>query len=76
MWNADTDMENAFKNSTVWFYVELAKRIGHEKYKGFLKKSRYGNSKIDNGADNGDFWNVRRFRRYAGKSNKILESIL
>ena len=60
-WNADTDMENAFKNSTVWFYVEIAKRVGHEKYKGFLKKSKYGNGKIDNGADNGDFWNVGDF---------------
>ena len=60
-WNADTDMENAFKNSTVWFYVEMAKRVGHDKYKGFLKKSRYGNGKIDNGAENGDFWNVGDF---------------
>ena len=61
VWNADTDMENAFKNSTVWFYVELAKRVGHEKYKSILKKSRYGNGKIDNGAGNGDFWNYGDF---------------
>lgn len=25
-WNADTDMKNAFKNSTVWFYQELASK--------------------------------------------------
>lgn len=60
-WNADTDLENAFKNSTVWFYVELAKRVGHDKYGPILKKSDYGNGKIDNGAENGDFWNYGDF---------------
>lgn len=59
-WNGDTNMKNAFKNSTVWFYVELAKRIGLEKYKTYLKKSRYGNGKIYNG-ENNDFWNIGDF---------------
>jgi beta-lactamase class D len=30
-WNKDTDLKNAYKNSTVWFYVELAKRIGRSR---------------------------------------------
>lgn len=54
-WNADTDMENAFKNSTVWFYEEIAKRVGKKKYKEFLKKSNYGNGKIY-GGKGVNFW--------------------
>ncbi|MEO8074544.1 MAG: penicillin-binding transpeptidase domain-containing protein [Acidobacteriota bacterium] len=73
-WNADTDMENAFKNSTVWFYVRLAERVGHEKYKGFLKKSSYGNGKIDNGAENGDFWNVGDFGVTPESQTKFLKA--
>lgn len=48
-WNADTDMKDAFKNSTVWFYEEIARRVGKERYKEFLKKSNYGNGKIYGG---------------------------
>ena len=28
MWNQDLDLTNAFKYSAVWFYQELARRIG------------------------------------------------
>lgn len=53
-WNADTDMINAFKNSTVWFYQEMAKRVGEEKMKFWLKKANYGNGDIAGGIDG--FW--------------------
>lgn len=59
-WNADTDMENAFKNSTVWFYVQMAKRVGKDKYRKYLKESFYGNGNIDSGKDD-DFWNYGNF---------------
>ncbi|MBB6272032.1 beta-lactamase class D [Pedobacter cryoconitis] len=54
VWNADTDMRNAFKNSTVWFYQELAKRIGEKKMKFWLNKAGYGNENINGGIDG--FW--------------------
>jgi beta-lactamase class D len=53
-WNADTDMKNAYKNSTVWFYQELARRIGKEKYASYLKKCSYGNQKLTSAIDR--FW--------------------
>jgi beta-lactamase class D len=53
-WNADTDMINAYKNSTVWFYQELARRIGKEKYAAYLKKCNYGNQKLTSAIDR--FW--------------------
>ncbi len=58
-WNRDTDMKEAFKNSTVWFYVEMAKRIGRKKYKKVLNKINYGNN---NFSEKGvDFWNYGNF---------------
>jgi beta-lactamase class D len=53
-WNADTDMKNAYKNSTVWFYQELARRIGKEKYAAYLKKCNYGNQQLTSAIDR--FW--------------------
>lgn len=45
-WDKDTDFRHAFKNSTVWFYQELARRIGIENYKKYLKEFDYGNQQI------------------------------
>lgn len=44
--NKDQNIQTAFSNSCVWFYQELARRIGAEKYKEHLKKLDYGNQKI------------------------------
>jgi beta-lactamase class D len=59
-WNADTDMEQAFRNSTVWFYVALAEKIGKDRYRKYLRKSRYGNGNIYTG-QGADFWNYGQF---------------
>lgn len=53
-WNADTDMKMAFKNSTVWFYQEVAKKIGEEKMKFWLHKLKYGNEDVSGGING--FW--------------------
>ncbi|HEY0667747.1 MAG TPA: penicillin-binding transpeptidase domain-containing protein [Sphingobacteriaceae bacterium] len=58
-WNQDTDLRSAYKNSTIWFYVELAKRIGRKKYRSYLKKSGYGNG--DFSEKGTDFWNYGEF---------------
>lgn len=29
-WNKDTDLKTAYKNSTIWFYVKMAERIGRK----------------------------------------------
>lgn len=44
--NKDQNLQTAFSNSCVWFYQELARRIGAGKYKEHLKKLDYGNQKI------------------------------
>jgi beta-lactamase class D len=59
VWNKDTDLKNAFKNSTVWFYVEVARRIKRNKYQKVLKKCNYGNGNLKENGD--DFWNYGEF---------------
>ncbi len=58
-WNKDTDLKTAYKNSTIWFYVELAKKIGRRKYKKVFKKTQYGNQNFKEKGT--DFWNYGNF---------------
>lgn len=53
-WNKDQSLETAFPLSCVWFYQELAKRVGNSKYLTHLDKLHYGN-KIT-GPDVTKFW--------------------
>jgi beta-lactamase class D len=48
-WEKDHDLKNAYKNSTVWFYQEIARRVGEDKYHGYLEKLDYGNKDISSG---------------------------
>ena len=43
-WNSDQNLKSAFKHSCVWFYQEIAKNIGKEKYSSYLKAMHYGNA--------------------------------
>jgi len=53
-WNQDTDMKMAFKNSTVWFYQECARRIGEKRMQHYLDTLNYGNKNMSGGLDR--FW--------------------
>ncbi len=53
-WNKDQTIETAFPLSCVWFYQELAKRVGNLKYLSHLKKINYGNKKT--GPELTTFW--------------------
>lgn len=50
-WNQDHDLKLAFKNSTVWYYRELARRVGGERMKFWLDKLQYGNVDTSGGID-------------------------
>ncbi|RFS17404.1 class D beta-lactamase [Emticicia sp. C21] len=54
VWNAEHDLKHAYKNSTVWFYQELARRIGEKNYQQYLKSCDYGNKDISAGLTT--FW--------------------
>lgn len=54
IWNKDHNLKSGIKNSVVWFYQELARRIGEEKMQYWVNESDYGNKNIDGGID--VFW--------------------
>lgn len=55
-WNHDTNLRQAFKDSTVWFYQVLARRAGYERMQQFINKVGYGNRQIGTVADIDHFW--------------------
>lgn len=52
--NGDLTLEAAFSTSCIWFYQEMAKRVGMEKYVSYLEKIHYGNGRI--GPELTNFW--------------------
>ena len=54
-WNADANLESAFKNSTIWYFVELSRRIKRSTYARYLKACDYGNRDLREKGK--DFWN-------------------
>src|SRR6476661_142663 len=55
-WNRDTNLRQAFKDSTVWFYQVLARRNGHEQMQKFVERSSYGNRQIGTPDQIDHFW--------------------
>lgn len=53
-WNKDHNLHTAIQNSVVWFYQELARRIGAEKMQHYVALAGYGNQDIRGGIDR--FW--------------------
>lgn len=53
-WNQDQCMRDAFQRSCVWFYQELARRIGLQRMKEAVHAAKYGNEDIGGGIDR--FW--------------------
>lgn len=53
-WNTDQNLDQAFRNSTVWFYQESARRTGANQMKYWLEKAEYGNRDTSGGIDK--FW--------------------
>ena len=53
-WNRDNSLKSAFKYSVVWYYQELARRVGEDKMQKFFSQNKYGNESIDSLLDS--FW--------------------
>jgi beta-lactamase class D len=50
-WNQDHDLRSAIKYSAVWFYQEVARRIGAERMQHYVDAADYGNREISGGID-------------------------
>jgi beta-lactamase class D len=53
-WNHNQTLRSAFSVSCVWYFQELATRIGMERYREILPKMRYGNNDVTGGVT--QFW--------------------
>jgi len=73
MWNKDIDMLGAFKYSCVWFYQELARRIGEEKMQHYITLNHYGNEDITGGIDL--FWLNGGLRISADEQIEMLKKL-
>ena len=53
-WNQDHDLRTATEHSAVWFYQELARRIGRDRMQHYVDAVGYGNRDISGEIDS--FW--------------------
>lgn len=53
-WDRDHDLESAIRNSVLWYFQELARRVGLETYRRTLAEIGYGNGDLSGGVDR--FW--------------------
>jgi beta-lactamase class D len=53
-WNRDHNLATAFRVSAVWFYQELARRVGADRMQAFLDTAGYGNKTMGGPIDR--FW--------------------
>ncbi len=53
-WNRDHTLQSAISNSVVWYYREVASRVGEERMKTYVRAVRYGNENIAGGITK--FW--------------------
>lgn len=55
----DMTVKEAFEVSAGWVFIELAKKIGKERYQKYLKLCNYGNQNLSH--KDADFWNFGPF---------------
>jgi beta-lactamase class D len=53
-WYQDLSLARAFKYSCVWYYQELARRVGKDRMEKYVNLIKYGNNDISSGIDT--FW--------------------
>lgn len=53
-WHRSNSLKSAFKYSVVWYYQELARRVGKEEMQRLISLNKYGNEDINDKID--EFW--------------------
>ena len=72
-WNQDHTLETAFRNSVVWYYQELARRLGKEKMQQYVDAAHYGNQDISGQIDT--FWLEGELRISADEQVEFLKRL-
>ncbi len=73
-WNKDQNMKSAISISCVWFYQNLARRIGKERMQTWIDSVGYGNSQM--GAQIDNFWLEGDLRISANKQIELLKKLI
>ena len=74
LWNKDQTMKTAMPISCVWFYQELARRIGKKQMQNWVDKVNYGNRNIGEKIDN--FWLEGDLRISAKEQILFIEKLI
>jgi beta-lactamase class D len=72
-WNHDHSLASALKVSAVWYYQELARRVGRERMQKLVSAIPYGNADISSGIDT--FWLGRSLRISPDEQIAFLERL-
>ena len=73
-WNKDHNMRTAIPVSCIWFYQELARRIGEKKMQESINSVNYGNKKM--GAEIDNFWLEGDLRISAKEQVKFINRLI
>lgn len=73
-WNKDQTIKTGFPISCVWFYQEIARRVGEREMQKWIEKVAYGNSDICCQIDN--FWLEGKLRISANEQIKFIERLI
>ena len=69
----DMTIKEAFRLSAGWVYVELAQRIGKDRYREFLTGLKYGNADVS--INDPDFWNFGKLAISPANQIEILVGV-
>jgi len=72
-WNQDHTLKTAIQNSVVWYYQELARRVGKEKVQYYVEAVNYGNKDISGQIDT--FWLEGGLRISANEQVEFLQQL-
>jgi beta-lactamase class D len=72
-WDQHHSLKTAFQASAVWYYQELARRVGGDKMKYWLDKASYGNADTSGGIDK--FWLTGGLRISHGQQIDFLKRL-
>lgn len=72
-WNQDHTLKTAIQNSVVWYYQELARRVGREKMQYYVDTLGYGNKDITGKVDS--FWLDGALRVSADEQVELLKRL-
>ena len=72
-WNQDHTLKTAFRDSVVWYYQEVARRIGEENMQRYIDAVEYGNKDMSGNLDT--FWLDGAIRVSADEQVELLKRL-